>query len=118
MTVPSRHPVGFCLIASDCCSLFLWIATLTRASLTCLLHAPPPSAADMGLLRAVCPSHQAQICAGLECPHDCLGRGICVEGECQCHLGFEGLYCQGVLGGVDLTSQLGKPGDRRAVRGP
>lgn len=28
-----------------------------------------------------------------ECPHNCSGRGDCVDGECQCWEGYQGKYC-------------------------
>ncbi|PVD34981.1 hypothetical protein C0Q70_06262 [Pomacea canaliculata] len=30
---------------------------------------------------------------GIECPHNCSGRGDCVDGECQCWEGYQGKYC-------------------------
>lgn len=48
----------------------------------------------------LCPRTQAEVddvCAGLGCPHDCHGNGVCIEGRCQCWLGFAGEACGGLL---------------------
>ncbi|GMH33198.1 hypothetical protein BSKO_01032 [Bryopsis sp. KO-2023] len=49
-----------------------------------------------------CPDN-AQACASLSCPSHCSSKGRCVDGTCNCFLGFSGPACASQLCNVDVN---------------
>ena len=55
-----------------------------------------------GLVRiGPCPE-SSEICPSLSCPADCSTNGRCLDGECQCFLGYAGEDCSKVCSSPDF----------------
>ena len=70
-----------------------------------------PGATEYGTCLCM-PGFLGDFCQQAEtCPRDCMGRGMCLAGKCQCRHGYSGADCGQVNLGVNLVRHEGETWD-------
>lgn len=69
------------------------IVNFGTAQLTCLTKGPLNVKGYNGHFDCPDPLNFCTTIGKPVCPRNCMGRGTCVEGKCQCKVGFEGTDC-------------------------